>query len=439
VKAAARRGGKATADGGAARAAVAFPRRLANLLARGLLAWWDRNREALPWRESRTPYSVWVSEVMLQQTVVKAVVPHFERWMRAYPDVGSLAAASEQQVTRAWEGLGYYGRARNLLRAARLVARRWGGELPADYAGLRLLPGVGDYTARAILSIARGQRLAVVDANVRRVLQRLLAAPAPPADVEAQRALERVQPARRAGDFNEALMELGQKVCIKGEPRCGACPLAAGCRARELGREREIPARAAPGAAARDSAALILLRAKAVRLCAHSEGLFRGLWTFPRIALAEAEAAATAAGARIRLVGELRPRTHAYTRYRERLFPRVYAVSAEARGGRSGGRRAEDALARLAGCTGEWVPLAALEAKPMPSAHRRIADEVLAHFSGIARSSGLARFSGIARSSGLARNRGIARSSGLGGSSGLARAGRQSAGSHRSGRAKRAT
>ncbi len=400
-----RRAAQAAGAGGrrAPQADVTFPRRLAKLLARGLLAWWDRNREALPWRESRTPYSVWVSEVMLQQTVVKAVVPHFLRWMRVYPDVASLAAASEQQVTRAWEGLGYYGRARNLLRAARLVAGRWGGELPADYADLRSLPGVGDYTARAILSIAQGQRFAVVDANVRRVLQRLLAAPAPPADAGAQRALEQVLPAGRAGDFNEALMELGQKVCIKGEPRCGACPLAAGCRARELGREREIPARATSGAAARDSAALILLRAEAVRLCAHAEGLFRGLWTFPRVALAEAEAAAAAPSALIRLVGELQPRTHAYTRYRERLFPLVYALSPGGRGGRSGARRAEDALARLAGCTGEWVPLAALDGKPMPSAHRRIADEVLARFSG------------------------------------LARAGRQSAEPHRKGRAKRAT
>ncbi len=135
-------------------------------------------------------------------------------------------------------------------------------------------------------------------------------------------------------------MELGQRVCVKAEPRCGACPLAAGCRARELGREREIPARATAGVVARESVALVLLRGDAVRLCAHADGLFRGLWTFPRAALAEAEAAAEAAAAHCGSSRELRPRTHAYTRYRERLFPRVYAVSPEARGGGSSAARA---------------------------------------------------------------------------------------------------
>jgi len=132
---------------------------------------------------------------MLQQTVAKAVVPHFARWMRVFADVATLARASEREVTRLWEGLGYYGRARNLLRTARIVQERWRGELPSTYEELRSLPGVGDYTARAILSIARGRSFAVVDANVRRVVQRLLAARETPADPEAQEALEATMPA----------------------------------------------------------------------------------------------------------------------------------------------------------------------------------------------------------------------------------------------------
>ena len=337
-------------------------------MGRALLAWWDGERLDLPWRRDRTPYSVWVSEVMLQQTVIKAVVPHYERWMRVYPDAAALAAASEREVTRLWEGLGYYSRARHLLAASRLVQERWGGAVPAAYDELRSLPGVGDYTARAILSIAHGCRFAVVDANVRRVVQRLLALPDAPADAEAQQALEARMPDGRAGDFNEALMELGQRVCIKGEPRCGSCPLARGCLARSLGLERQIPARGHAEATTRQTVALVLLRRGAVRLCSHERGLFHGLWTFPRLPEPQVQALTGAAGRRMRLVGELRPRTHTYTRYRERLLPRVYAVTAAAAA----------VTAALESCGGEWVPLSAVGGRPMPSAHRRIAEELLA-------------------------------------------------------------
>ncbi len=340
--------------------------RLARGLGRSLLAWWDRERLPLPWRSGRTPYSVWVSEIMLQQTVIKAVLPHFERWMGRYPDVESLAAASQREVMRLWEGLGYYSRARNLLQAARIVSRRWGGRLPATYGELRSLPGVGDYTARAILSIAHGQPFAVVDANVRRVAQRLLARAEPPADAPLQQALERLMPPARAGDFNEALMELGQRVCVKAAPRCPSCPLAGGCRARARGLERSIPAARAAAAIPRESVALILLRAAAVHLCAHDRGLFRGLWTFPRLPPSQAEALAASPGRRMRLLGELRPRTHAYTRFRERLLPRAYVA-----------RTVPRSAVSPDGCRGEWVALSALERQPMPSAHRRIAEELL--------------------------------------------------------------
>jgi A/G-specific adenine glycosylase len=356
------RAGGVTGAGAAARrgaAAVTLRRGLAT----ALLAWWDRRRLSLPWRSGRTPYSVWVSEVMLQQTVLKAVVPHFERWMRVYPDLASLSAASEREVTRLWEGLGYYSRARNLLAAARALARR-GGEIPSTYAELRSLPGVGDYTARAILSLAYGLRFAVVDANVRRVAQRLLARAEAPGDAELQRALEAIMPRGRAGDLNEALMELGQRVCVRARPLCGSCPVVRSCLARARGLEGRIPGRGRARAAARESVALILLRGGSVRLCRHDEGLFRGLWTFPRLPRPEAEALAGRAAAGMRPLGELRARTHTYTRHRERLLPRVYGVKALPPG------------APFAPDAGAWVSLAAIERRPMPSAHRRIADEL---------------------------------------------------------------
>jgi A/G-specific adenine glycosylase len=345
------RRGESTRPDGAAPPSAPPPPALSRALGRRLLAWWDRERLDLPWRRNRTPYSVWVAEVMLQQTVVKAVIPHWIRWMAELPDIAALAAAGEQKVTRLWEGLGYYSRARNLLAAARLARDQWGGELPLTYDGMRTLPGVGDYTARAVLSIAAGARLAVVDANVRRIVARLGAARAAPADAAAQAALEAAMPAGRAGDFNEALMELGQRVCTVRDPRCGECPLALACAARAAGLQREIPARARAGTTARRSIAMLLLRGDRVLLCANPGGLFRGLWTFPR-----AQAAPAA-----HLLAELQPRTHAYTRYRERLLPRIY-----------------DAGTGDVPCPGEWVPLAEMEERPMPSAHRRIARDLLA-------------------------------------------------------------
>jgi A/G-specific adenine glycosylase len=355
------RTGAAGARGGAGRphrpgrpaSAASPPPSLSRVFGRRLLAWWDRERLQLPWRRNRTPYSVWVAEVMLQQTVVKAVIPHWIRWMAELPDIAALAAADEQKVTRLWEGLGYYSRARNLLAAARAARDRWGGELPLTYDGMRALPGVGDYTARAVLSIAAGARLAVVDANVRRIVARLGAARAAPADAAVQAALEAVMPGGRAGDFNEALMELGQRVCTARDPRCGECPLARGCAARAAGLQREIPARARAVATARRSIAMLLLRGDRVLLCPHGGGLFRGLWTFPR---APADAAAAA-----RPLAELPPRTHSYTRYRERLLPRIY-----------------EAGKGDPPCPGEWVPLAEIEERPMPSTHRRIARDLLA-------------------------------------------------------------
>lgn len=214
---------------------------------RALLAWYDASRRKLPWREEPTPYRVWVSEIMLQQTQVAAVLPHYERFLRRFPTVSSIARAPEHEVLRHWAGLGYYSRARNLREAARVVVARHGGELPGDAEKVRSLPGIGRYTAGAILSIAFGRPEPLVDGNVARVFARRFALkgdPKSPAFTKrawelAAEALDRGRP----GDWNQALMELGALVCVPESPSCPSCPIARWCEARRLGLQGSLPER----------------------------------------------------------------------------------------------------------------------------------------------------------------------------------------------------
>lgn len=212
-----------------------------------LLAWYDRHRRRLPWRaapgETSDPYRVWLSEIMLQQTQVASVIGHFERFTARWPDFASLAAADEGELMAAWAGLGYYARARNLLACARQVAAM--GALPDQEAALRALPGIGAYTAAAIAAIAFGRRAVVVDGNVERVVARLFAVPAPlPAARPALRALaDTITPDARAGDFAQAMMDLGATICTPRAPRCAACPLGDRCDARAGGNPATFPRR----------------------------------------------------------------------------------------------------------------------------------------------------------------------------------------------------
>lgn len=220
-----------------------------------LLSWYDRHQRSLPWRSAPgasppDPYRVWLSEVMLQQTTVAAVVPYFEKFTARWPTIAALAAAPEADVLAAWAGLGYYARARNLIACAKAVASR-GGAFPASEAELRQLPGLGAYTAAAIAAIAFGERAPVVDANVERVIARLhaLRTPLPAARKEIRARVDRVTPARRPGDFAQAMMDLGATVCTVRRPRCLVCPLADGCEGRHLGAEQfpvKPPKRAKP-------------------------------------------------------------------------------------------------------------------------------------------------------------------------------------------------
>lgn len=214
-----------------------------------LLDWYDRHARDLPWRAPPgtpppDPYRVWLSEVMLQQTTVAAVKPYFEAFTRRWPDVAALAAAPEDDVMAAWAGLGYYSRARNLVKCARAVAAR--GGFPTTETELRELPGLGAYTAAAVAAIAFAQRAVVVDANVERVVARLFAidTPMPAARKPIRIAADAITPARRAGDFAQAMMDLGSSVCTAREPKCLLCPLAKACKARATGDPARLPVKA---------------------------------------------------------------------------------------------------------------------------------------------------------------------------------------------------
>ena len=280
-----------------------------NRVALALLQWYDAGKRDLPWRREASAYRTLVSELMLQQTVVATVVPYFERFVRRFPDLRALAAASEEDVLALWSGLGYYARARNLHRTARRVVEEHGGELPGDEAALRRLPGVGEYTAAAIASISFGQRTFPLDGNAARVMARLVGEDRA-IDLPAVRAALRARgqalvPADRPGDFAQAVMELGALVCVASTaPRCQACPVARSCAARAQGRAGELPVRLAK----RPRRAVELVCVGAVRrgrvlLVRRAAGeLLAGTWSLPA---ADSEAGESDEGASRRALAAL--------------------------------------------------------------------------------------------------------------------------------------
>jgi A/G-specific adenine glycosylase len=277
-------------------------------LRRALLRWYDRHRRRLPWRGVRDPYRIWISEVMLQQTRVAAVVPYYRRFLERFPTLASLARAHHPQVLAAWAGLGYYRRARCLHEAARLVVREHGGRVPREPSVFSRLPGVGRYTAGAVLSIAFGQRMPVLDGNVARVLSRLRALSASLRDPKGARALWREAGAlvsmRRPGDWNQALMELGATVCTPRAPRCGECPVRAWCRSLVLGRVSDFPPPAPRGARRRLRQAVALFQRSGRLLVVRREGpLLAGLWEPPAVELDGHRHARRALSARLRSLG----------------------------------------------------------------------------------------------------------------------------------------
>ena len=272
-------------------------------MARPLLDWYARTARPLPWRENVSPYRVWISEIMLQQTRIEAARGYFTRFLQAFPDVKSLAEASEDEVLKLWEGLGYYSRARNLHKTAKILWEQYGGELPADISLLRALPGVGDYTAGAIASLAFGLPEPAVDGNVLRICTRLTACDVDLGKESVKKYFReqlRSQYTTDCGAFSSALMELGETVCLPGTPDCAACPLAFLCLAHAAGRETDFPVMPTKKPRRTEEKTVLVLR------CGHRQalnrrpekGLLAGLWELPNRpgSLTEEEVLAWAGG-----------------------------------------------------------------------------------------------------------------------------------------------
>ncbi|HEU0073958.1 MAG TPA: A/G-specific adenine glycosylase [Dehalococcoidia bacterium] len=307
-------------------------------VAPALLAWAQGNgRHNLPWQLDVTPYRVWVSEVMLQQTQVATVISYFERFVFRFPDVASLSAAPLDEVLHLWTGLGYYARARNLQRAARIVVEQHEGCLPDDIETLQTLPGIGRSTAGAILALARGQRHAILDGNARRVLSRLFAVEGDPGAANTLKRLwilaNACTPVANVPQYTQAIMDLGAGVCLRSRPRCEACPLSDVCVAHLESREHELPSRrrralrprrTAYALVIRDAAGALLLQRRPV------ESLWGGLWSFPQFD-SEAEAAAWLAACLPNAVfesGPLPTQHHSFTHYDLTLHPRAVRLEA---------------------------------------------------------------------------------------------------------------
>ena len=271
------------------------PRQLASLR-RNLLSWYRANRRDFPWRRGRDPYRIWLAEIMLQQTRIAAVLPYYERFLERFPNIRDLARARETEVLKYWAGLGYYSRARNLHRAAKQIVREYAAQFPSDINSALALPGIGHYTAAAILSIAFDVPIAALDGNVARVLARLLAVRgdlrAPTTWRKLEAAAQTFLPSRAPGDWNQAMMELGETICTPRSPNCAACPIARHCKAHALGIAEKLPAaRQKRSPANVHIAAAVLVDSRGRTLLtkipgAHDSVLFSRLWQFPAVAIA---------------------------------------------------------------------------------------------------------------------------------------------------------
>lgn len=335
-----------------------------------LVAWFRSRSRDVPWRDETEPYRIWVAEVMAQQTRMAVVRERYDRFLAAFPDVHALAAADRDAVLKAWEGLGYYSRARHLHDAARIVATDLGGRLPDTTEGLRALPGVGPYTAGAVASLAFGRRAPAVDGNVRRVLSRLHDLAHPPAPVLEAHARALLEAADAPpGEVNQALMDLGGELCTPRSPACDRCPLAPGCRARALGTQEQRPGRRPRRALPHRTIAVAVVRRDGRLLIGRrpEDGLLGGLWEFPGGKVERGETPRAAAARELaeemcvaaEIGDEIAVVEHAYSHFRITL----HAFDGRWTSGEPCGRAATE---------WRWVTPAELDGYAFPAANRRV-------------------------------------------------------------------
>lgn len=302
---------------------------------------------------------------MLQQTVISAVIPYYERWMKQYPDIHHLARSSEKKVMRLWEGLGYYSRAANILRTARILVREKSGLIPDEYEKLIRLPGIGDYTASAILSIAFKKPCPVMDANVRRVFQRILGIRKPSAgqDRRIKNVLRKIISRKNPGTFNEAVMELGQKICLPGEPLCGQCPALKFCFSFRHNLADRIPEKKKQIIIKKETWLPVLLSGQRLLVMKKEKGVLRHLWLLPQIKKKEEMARFIRKNLteKFQRIGRLPSFVHRYTRYADTLHPVLFRIEKNV-------QRTPDRM--------RWADLRQILRLPFPSVYRKILGEV---------------------------------------------------------------
>ncbi len=343
-----------------------------------LLEWYEQNARSLPWRGHSDPYAIWVSEIMLQQTRVDTVIPYFLGWMERFPTIETLAAAQEDSVLKAWEGLGYYSRARAMHKTARRLVQDRDGQLPRDYKALMGLSGIGPYTAAAIASIAFGLDHAVLDGNVKRVLARLLAydgaVNTPAAEKELQEIAQNLLPAGRAGDFNQAVMELGALICLPRNPKCSDCPVSTLCAAFRESRQAELPVMKEKSAVPHITVTAGILRQDGKVLISRrpASGLLGGMWEFPGGKVEAGETHAQALERELQeelgitiIAGDLLGKyNHAYTHFKVTLYAYHTLLTA-------------GEIRLLQASETRWVNVNDLEAYPMGKIDRMISRDLL--------------------------------------------------------------
>ncbi len=337
-----------------------------------LLAWYYGSRRDLPWRKTDDPYRIWVSEVMLQQTQVATVIPYYDAFTRKFPTVEALAGSELEEVLKAWEGLGYYARARNLYRAAGKIVAEHGGQIPSKPEKLAALPGIGKYTAAALLSIAFGRPLAVVDGNVKRVLSRLFLMDTPvneaSSDPRFHKRAECLLDPKRPGDFNQALMELGARICRPKNPECPGCPVSPSCRALAKKKVDQYPKRRLRPKVPLYAVAIgvIFRRGRVLIIRRKEEGLLGGLWEFPGGKIRPGESPRQACAREIReevrlevAVGNRLTRVrHGYTHFK--IVAEIFIC-----------RHRFGRVLRADSTAHRWVRIADLHRYPFPGANRK--------------------------------------------------------------------